>query len=76
MQTAGAVALNPAAPGLNMVERFFRDLTKTACASGVFRSVEELIPAIFAASTNLAHRSLALAPTSRHPATQIRSPRI
>jgi len=32
---------------LNMVERFFRDLTENRLRRGVFRSVEELITAIF-----------------------------
>jgi transposase len=32
---------------LNMVERFFRDLTENRLRRGVFRSVEELIAAIF-----------------------------
>ena len=32
---------------LNMVERFFRDLTESRLRRGVFRSVEELITAIF-----------------------------
>ena len=31
---------------LNMVERFFRDLTETRLRRGVFRSVEELISAL------------------------------
>ena len=33
--------------GLNMVERFFRDLTANRLRRGVFRSVEDLITAIF-----------------------------
>ena len=32
---------------LNMVERFFRDLTENRLRRGVFRSVEELIQAVF-----------------------------
>jgi transposase len=32
---------------LNMVERFFRDLTENRLRRGVFRSVEDLITAIF-----------------------------
>ena len=36
---------------LNMVERFFRDLTQNRLRRGVFRDVEELIMAIGATST-------------------------
>ncbi len=39
-------SLPPAAPRLNMVERFFRDLTQNGLRRGVFRDVEDVIAAI------------------------------
>ena len=38
---------------LNMVERFFRDLTENRLRRGVFRSVEELIEATLASTSTI-----------------------
>ena len=36
----------PVLPGLNMVERFFRDLTQNRLKQGVFRDLNELLIAV------------------------------